>query len=141
MLRFDNDFIQVECDPKNRIIARETAIPAVVDAFVGKIERREQPHCASKILQSERARSLRHRFEFPIGFRGYQVLETLNQPRFPQSQVVQCFDKRHGDNFAPASAFANTDQLFALKPTAPSTWVSPTYKKSGVRGSGRRCSQ
>ena len=85
MLRFGNDFIDAKRDAKDRIIARETAIPAIVDAFIGKIERREQPHRASKILQSEQARSLRHRFELLIRFRGDQVLETLNELRFPQN--------------------------------------------------------
>src|SRR5881394_608731 len=41
MLRFGDDFIDIKCDAKDRIIARETAIPAVVNAFVGKIQRSE----------------------------------------------------------------------------------------------------
>src|SRR5947207_9764993 len=50
MLRFGDDFIDIKCDAKDRIIARETAIPAVVNAFVGKIQRSEQTHRTSKIL-------------------------------------------------------------------------------------------
>src|SRR6266700_3462321 len=76
---------------------------------------REKPQRASKILQSEGARSLRHRFEFLIGFRGDQALETLNDLRFPQSQIVQGFDERHQNNFVPRPAFANANPYFALE--------------------------
>ena len=50
MPRFGDDFINVECDAKDRIVARETAIPAIINALVGKIERREKTHRSSKIL-------------------------------------------------------------------------------------------
>src|SRR5947207_8208410 len=110
MLRLGDHFIHVERDTKDWIIARETAIPTIVDAFVGKIERREQPHRTSKILQSQRARSLRHRFEFPIGFRGDQLLETLNELRLLQGQLVQGFVEGHPDNFVRIRAFSNADR-------------------------------
>src|SRR4029077_7991864 len=112
MLRFGNHFVDSERDAKNWIVARETAIPAIVDAFIGKIERGEQAHFPPKIPQCERTRSLHDRFEFPIGFRRDQVPETLNQLRFPQSQVVQGFDERHQNNFVRVPAFANADQPF-----------------------------
>ena len=108
MLRFGDHFIDVEGDAKNRIVARETAVVAVVNAFVGQIKRREQPHRSAKILQRERARSLRHRFEFLIRFRSDQMLEPLNELGFPQSQIVQGFDERHQHNFVRMRAFANT---------------------------------
>src|SRR6185437_6971884 len=52
MLSFGDDLIEIQGDAKNRIIARKTAILAVVDAFIGEIQRREQPHRASEILKS-----------------------------------------------------------------------------------------
>ena len=50
MLSFRDDFIDIERDAKDRIVTRETAITTVVNAFVGKIQRREQTHRPSKIL-------------------------------------------------------------------------------------------
>ena len=109
MPRFRDDFVDVERDAQNRIVAREAAISAIVDAFVGEIKRREEPHRPAKILQRERARSLRHRFEFLIGFRSDQMLEALHELRFPQSQIVQDLDERHQHNFVRMRAFANTN--------------------------------
>src|SRR4030095_15416420 len=54
MLRFDDDFIHVERDAKDGIVARKTAVAAIVNAFIGKIQRSKQPHCPSKILERER---------------------------------------------------------------------------------------
>ena len=107
MLRFGDDFIDVERNAKDRIVARETAIPAIVDALVGKIKRSEEAHRPPKILQRERARKLCHRFELLIQFRGDQMFEALNQLRFLQSQIVQGLDERHQNNFVRIQAFAN----------------------------------
>src|SRR4029453_15884419 len=63
MLPFGDDFVEVEGDAKNRIVARETAVVTVVDAFVGQVKRREEPHRPSKILQRKRAGNLRQLFE------------------------------------------------------------------------------
>jgi len=93
MPRFRDHFVDVERDAKNRIVARETAVPAVVDAFIGKIERSEEAHRPAKILERERARCLRHSFEFLIRFRSDQMLEPLNELRFAQRQIVQGFDE------------------------------------------------
>src|SRR5262245_16547390 len=91
--RFGHNFIYAECDAQNRIIPRKTAILTIVDAFVGKIERRKEAHGSAKILQCERVRSLRHSFEFLSGFRGDQILKALDEVRFFQSEAVQCLDK------------------------------------------------
>src|SRR4030095_15194898 len=107
MLRFGDHFVDIECDTKDRVITRETAIPAIVDAFVGKIQRSEKQHRLSKILQRERAASWRDGFELLIGLRSDQPLESLNELRFAQSQIVQGFDKRHQDNFGRMPRFAN----------------------------------
>ena len=69
MLRFGQNFIDGKRNAQDRIIPRETVLLAIVDAFVGEIERGEQAHGAPKILQCERSRSLRHRFKFLVGFR------------------------------------------------------------------------
>ena len=45
------------------------------------------------------------------------MLETLNELRFPPSQIVQGFDERHQDNFVCMVSFANLTST----------------KKSGVR--------
>src|SRR5262249_2220694 len=110
MLRFDDHLVHVKCDAKNRVIARETAIPAIVDAFVGKIERSEQAHCPSKILQRQCARSSRHRFELLVGFRRNQALEPFDQLRFLQGQIIQRFNKRHRCNFVRTTTFANANR-------------------------------
>src|SRR5205823_3266827 len=44
MLCFGHDLIDGKCDAQDRIIPRETAILTIVDAFVGKIERRKEAH-------------------------------------------------------------------------------------------------
>jgi hypothetical protein len=54
---------------------------------------------------------LHHRFELPIRFRGNQVLESLDEFRLLQSQIVQGFDERHQDNFVPMPAFANANRV------------------------------
>src|SRR4029078_4579559 len=66
--RFGDHFVDIKRDAKDGIVARETAIPAIIDAFVGKIQRSKQTHGAAKILQRKRARSLRHCFELLIRF-------------------------------------------------------------------------
>jgi hypothetical protein len=54
---------------------------------------------------------LRHRFELSIRFRTNQVLESLDEFRSIQSQIVQGFDEWHHDNFVPMPAFANANRV------------------------------
>src|SRR5437899_7760276 len=122
ILRFGHNFIDAKCDAQDRIIPRETAILTIVDAFVGKIEGCKKAHCPPKILQCERAGSLRHGFEFLIRFRGNQMLKALDQLRFSQSKAVHCLDKRHQDSFVCTTSLANLLRT----------------KKGGVRNSRRR---
>src|SRR5438132_2978440 len=86
--RFRHNLIDLQRDAKNRVITRETAISTIVDALVGQVKRREEPHCAAKILQRQRPRHLRHRFEFTVGLRADQMLEPTDELRFRESQVV-----------------------------------------------------
>ena len=39
------------------------------------------------------------------------MLESLDELRFLQSQIVQSFDERHQDNFVPMPAFANANRV------------------------------
>ena len=39
------------------------------------------------------------------------MLESLDEFRFLQSQIVQGFDERHQDNFVPMPAFANANRV------------------------------
>src|SRR5262249_35750648 len=57
-LGFLQDFINRERDAQNLIIARKTAILAIVDAFVRQIKRREQPNDLSEPLPREFLRTL-----------------------------------------------------------------------------------
>jgi hypothetical protein len=50
MPRLGLDLVDRERDAQDRIVAREAAILADIDALVGEIERREKPHRAAKIL-------------------------------------------------------------------------------------------
>src|SRR5947199_9338758 len=93
MLRFGDDFIDVERNAKDRIVARETAIPAIVDALVGKIKRSEEAHRPPKILQRDRARKLCHRFKLLIRFGGDHMFEALNQLRFLENKLLQGLDE------------------------------------------------
>ena len=88
MTRFRHHLIDLERDTKNRVITRETAISTIVDALVGQVKRREEAHRSAKILQRQRSRHLRHRFEFTVGLRADQMLEPIDELRFPESQVV-----------------------------------------------------
>src|SRR6058998_3298718 len=93
MTRFGKDFIDREGDAKNRVVARETAIAAVIDAFVRKIHRREQTHGPSEILQGERARGLGHRLQRRVGFWRDQLLKSPNEWRFFERQIVEYLGK------------------------------------------------
>ena len=69
MARLGLDLIDGERDAQDRVIAREAAILADVDALVGEIDRREKPHGAAKILARQLFRVARHDLEFRTGLR------------------------------------------------------------------------
>ena len=62
-LRFLPHFIERERDAQNRIVARKTAVGAIVDALVGKIERREQPDGFAETLLRHRVRAAAERLQ------------------------------------------------------------------------------
>ena len=60
---FPQHLVHGQRHPKNRIVAREAAILAVVDALVGKIQRREQADDFAEALLGERVRAAAHGFQ------------------------------------------------------------------------------
>src|SRR6266581_258887 len=51
----DDNLMHTQSDAENWVVPGEAAIPAVIDAFVGKVKRREETHRPSEILHGERA--------------------------------------------------------------------------------------
>lgn len=64
---FAPDFLEAESDAENGVVARETAIFTIVDALVGKIERREKADDLAKTLLSEALRAAAEYFEVRTG--------------------------------------------------------------------------
>ena len=93
MPRFGGHLIGLKRDTQNRVIARKPAVTAIVDALIGKIERREESHGASEILQSERSRPLRHCFQLGIRFGRDKIFKPARQRRFFEREVVERFRK------------------------------------------------
>ncbi len=58
--RFSRNLLDAKRDAQNWIVARETAIPAIIDALVRQIKGREKPHCSPEVLARERLGLLRH---------------------------------------------------------------------------------
>ena len=61
--RLRDDLRDRQRDPQDRVVARETAIFAVVNALVGQIQRREQSHRAPEMLPRQCLRTRRHPFQ------------------------------------------------------------------------------
>src|SRR6476620_8891799 len=76
MIRFRLYFIECEGNAQNWIIARESAVTAVVNAFIRKRKRREQAHRSPKVLQCQRARGPSHRLKRSVRLRSDQLLKT-----------------------------------------------------------------
>ena len=81
--------LDAERHAQDRIVAGKTAVAAIVDALVRKIERREEPHRPPEILQRQRVRLLRQCFQLRIRLRGNQRLESPEKRRFLQRQIIQ----------------------------------------------------
>ena len=71
-----------ESDAQDWVIARKTAVTAVVDALIAQIERRKHPHGAAEILPGHLARLLCDAFELRVVIRLDQGRETPQQRRF-----------------------------------------------------------
>jgi len=87
--------LDIQSDAENWVVPGKSAVSAVVDAFVGKVNRREETHRPPEILHGEGARSLRHGFQLLVGLQSDQALEPADELRFPEGQIVQGLNERH----------------------------------------------
>jgi hypothetical protein len=92
---FPENLVETEGDSQDRVIARETAIPAVVNALVRQVERRKQAHGAAEIPGRQRARSLRELLKLSIGGGLEEASEALEHGRSSQRQGIQNLTERH----------------------------------------------
>jgi hypothetical protein len=92
---FRGNLLHTKGDAEDRIITRESAVTAVVDAFVRKVKRREKPHRSPKISQGQRMRLLSQRFQLRIRFRRNETLEPAQERRLLEWQIVQDLSERH----------------------------------------------
>ena len=53
VLCFAHDLFDGEGDPEDGIVSGEAAIRAVIDAFIGEVEGREEPHGFAKVLAGQ----------------------------------------------------------------------------------------
>jgi len=74
--RFAEHLLDLERHAQDRILPREPAIFAAIDAFIRQIKRREHPHHTAEMLQRHRVRGSRHRVQFGVGLRRNQLAET-----------------------------------------------------------------
>ena len=81
MARLGLHLVEREGDPQDRIIAREPAILADVDALVGEIKRREQPHGAPEKLPRQSLRLRRDGLQLRPALRLKQRGEALQHAR------------------------------------------------------------
>ena len=72
-------FFDGECDPQNGVVARKSAVTAIVDALVAQIKRREHPHGATEVLPGQSARLLRHLLEASVIDRRKEGRKTPDQ--------------------------------------------------------------
>src|ERR1041384_791414 len=95
MARFGSHFIHRESHAQDRIVAREAAITAVIDALVREIKRRKEAHRSSKETSGQRARRLRHRFQFRVGFWRKEPFKSVEELRFLERQIIENFRRGH----------------------------------------------
>jgi len=130
MASFFYDFIDRKSNPQNRIFAGETAIAAAVNALIGKIERREQPHRSPKMLKRQRAGMDSQPIELGIIFWRNQCAEHPNRLAFLQRQIVEYACKFHDCTLRPrrrlrkfrcphTKSTKDTKNLYLLPPGPP----------------------
>jgi iodotyrosine deiodinase len=95
MPSFRAHLFESERHAQDPIIPGKTAVTAIVNTFVRKIERREEAHGASEILQSESVRALRHLFQGGVRRGRKQRFEALQERRLLERQPIEYFAKRH----------------------------------------------
>src|ERR1700756_4068140 len=101
MSRFLHHFIDRKSDAQNWIFAGESAVTAAVDAFVGKIKRREEPHGAAKMLTGECSCLPGQAVKLGIVFGRNQRRKRANGLTFFQRQIVKYRCESHDSTFHP----------------------------------------
>ena len=96
MPRFRLHLVDGEGHAQDRVVAREAAIFADVDALVGKIERREEPHGASEKLAREFFRVAGERLKFRALLRLKQRGEALEDAALRQRGIAELLREGHG---------------------------------------------
>ena len=71
--------VEGKCDPQDGVVARKSAVTAIVDTFVAQIKRREHPHGATEVLLGQSACLLRHRLEANVIDRRKEGSKTPDQ--------------------------------------------------------------
>src|SRR5205814_4387733 len=107
MARFLYHFVDRKSDAQNWILAGKSAVTATVDAFIGKIERGEEPHGSAKILTGERACPPGQTIKLGIVFGRNQRRKRANRLAFFQRQIVQYRCESHDYTFHPRGVSAN----------------------------------
>ena len=106
MPRLRRHLLDRERDAQYRIVARESAVTTVVDAFVAQVERREHPHRPAKIAPGEEPGLLRQLLELPVVVRLYQPGESPQSRRPRSGQLIENIRKRHRSSFASQAGIA-----------------------------------
>ena len=89
MPRFGDHLLDRQRDAQDGVVARKTAIAAIVDALIAQVERREHSHRASEVWQGQLARLLRHPFELRVIGRLEERRKTPQQRRFRRRQLIE----------------------------------------------------
>lgn len=80
---------------QDRVVARETAVAAIVDALVGEIERREEAHGAAEMTAGEGGAAPGEPFEAGGRLRGEECLEALQERRSGRGGLRELGGKAH----------------------------------------------
>ncbi len=91
MARLSDDLRDGERGSEDGVIPRESAVGAVVHAFIRNVEWREQTHGFPKVLQRQGLTLLCHRLQLFIISRRDEVFKFPQEWRFLFRQLVKCF--------------------------------------------------
>lgn len=78
---FLDGLVDAERGAQDRVVAREAAVGTIVDALVGEVEGREEPHGAPEVVAGEAGALAGERGEPGIGARREQALESAQEGR------------------------------------------------------------
>ena len=80
---------------KDGVVARKPAVAAIVDALVGEVERREEPHGATELAAGQGDAALGERLELRGGGGGEHGLESAQEGRFGPIGVRKLLGEGH----------------------------------------------